>query len=90
MANNRIIGKIIWWNPRDLFGIAQDSMGKRYYLDASCFGKSNYSPKHGDLVTFERNTKVKDCLCATAVEKISSVEKSKSIRRNLDQEVIDG
>lgn len=77
MAKNKIIGKLLWWNPRDMFGIIQSSLGERYYIDISGIRHSAYKPKNNDIVTFEKNENIKDCLCATNLEKISTKQKLK-------------
>lgn len=59
-------GKILWKSERDGNGIIITSDKKEFYFDTSvCLGFK--SLKSNDLVSFEQNDKIKDCLCAKNV-----------------------
>lgn len=59
-------GKILWTSQRDGNGIIITEYKKEWYFDYSvCLGFSLL--KSGDIVTFDHNTKIKDCRCAKNV-----------------------
>ena len=76
-----LLGVVIWWDERDRNGVVKSSDGKKYYFDASVLDpKSRAKVQAGTLVKFERNTKIKDALCARAIKPVAAKEKSKARR----------
>lgn len=56
-------GQVLWFSERDGNGIIIDADGNEYYSDISA--TPNQQPlKRKQLVEFEVNPRIKDCLCA--------------------------
>ena len=82
----QLVGKVLWWNDRDGFGVIEDAAGNEYYFDSSVAQikpKKNF--KRNQVVTFEVNTGVKDCLCARKV-KIPAAADRRRFETRYDQE----
>ena len=65
--------KVMWWSERDGNGILVDNAGNEYYFDKSVYMHGD-SPKRGELMHFEINSKIADCLCAKDVTKAAMLE----------------
>lgn len=79
----QLVGKILWWNDRDGFGVIEDSDGNEYYFDSSVIGRSSQSIKRNSIVVFEVNKGIRDCLCAHKV-KVANATERKRAGRNLN------
>lgn len=77
MNNQKIIGRVLWWDIRDEKGIIKDSVGSRYYFDISSFADKGITVYPGQLVVFQSNPLVKDCSCATGVRELARKTVSK-------------
>lgn len=74
----QIAGKILWWNDRDGFGVIEDAHGNEYYFDSSVVAaRSLQSLKRKQVVTFQRNKGVSDCLCACKVKVATAAERKR-------------
>lgn len=68
--SNKIIGKVIWFDKRDGNGVIKSTLGTKFkrevkfYTDTSAI---NEPIKAGDVVSFEHNSEIRDCLCAKNV-----------------------
>lgn len=64
----QLVGKILWWNGRDGFGVIEDAGGREFYFDASVITlKPKQQVKRGSVVTFQQNPNISDRLCAHKV-----------------------
>lgn len=66
MKQHRIIGLVLWFSERDGNGIILGIDRNEYYFDVSVTKLKNL--KYGDRVTFIKNDRIKDCICARKVE----------------------
>lgn len=66
VMNKYLKGKVLWFDLRDGNGIIV-SEGLRYYTDISAIDRRG-SLKSGQLVTFQINEDIHDCLCAKNVK----------------------
>lgn len=84
----QLVGKVLWWNERDGFGVIEDIDGNEYYFDSSSTAvrskKNNQVIKRNLLVTFEQNVSVKDCACACRV-KVASATERRRIEEKMDR-----
>ena len=55
--------KILWIDTKQGNGIAVDLHGNEYYFDRSVF-KDFSTAERKDLIEFDINKAIKDCLCA--------------------------
>lgn len=82
----QLVGKVLWWNDRDGFGVIEDAAGNEYYFDSSvAITRSNQPIKRNQVVTFEANPQIKDCLCACKV-KVPNASERKRIESRFDKE----
>lgn len=65
-----IFGVVLWWDEHDGNGIIKDVNGSKYYFDSSVISQKNI--KSGLNVQFERNSEIKDCVCAYKVKIVNS------------------
>jgi cold shock CspA family protein len=79
----QLVGKILWWNDRDGFGVIEDETSREFYFDTSVVSsKSRDSIKRNQLVIFELNHGIRDCVCACKV-RIASASQRKKIEGKL-------
>lgn len=65
----KIIGKVLWWDRKDLNGIIVDASGNEYYFDISVVeGKRTVSFKPGQILKFQINPAVEQISCAKNVQ----------------------
>jgi cold shock CspA family protein len=82
----QFVGKVLWWNDRDGFGVIEDAAGNEYYFDtSSTISPTHQSIKRNQVVTFEVNSRIKDCLCASKV-KIPAAADRRKIATKFDKE----
>lgn len=60
-------GKIMWVSQKDGNGVILDEHNNEVYFDRSTFTSFN-NCKRGDIVKFNINGKIKECLCAKDVK----------------------
>lgn len=83
----KIVGKILWWNGRDGFGVLEDAKGNEYYFDSSVVSLyPRQQIQHGSLVEFSINPNVENTLCAHKVS-FPTVEKQKKIELKFTREI---
>jgi len=63
LENDFFEGKILWFSKRDGHGIILMKNGSEIYTDISTY--KNEIPEPGNTVSFNFNTKIKDCACAS-------------------------
>ncbi len=64
----KIVGKVLWWDRKDLNGIIVDARGNEFYFDVSVLeGRKHQSLKRGTIVQFQLNPLVKGVPCAKTV-----------------------
>ena len=81
------IGKVLWWNERDGFGVIEDTAGNEIYFDSSVVdAPRGKSITRDQIVTFTQNKKVKDCLCADNV-RIPRMSETRKITTRYRQQV---
>jgi cold shock CspA family protein len=72
----QLVGKILWWNDRDGFGVLEDADGNEFYFDSSVtFIRGNQVLKRNMFVAFHRNPAIKDCACAYKVKIANATER---------------
>lgn len=65
---NKVTAKVLWWDARDGYGIAVDSVGHEYYIDSSVTGAlPGGAPLRNQLIKGNINMRIRDCLCLTNV-----------------------
>ena len=80
--NHEHVGKILWWDDRDGFGIVKDAYGNEYYFDSSVVQPKNIKQiKRNAIITFEINSSIKDCLCANQIRVPQAAERKKAESR---------
>jgi cold shock CspA family protein len=83
----KIVGKVLWWDRKDLNGIIVDSAGNEIYFDISVVeGHKASAVKRGTIVQFQINEKIDRVACAKLVVVPPSKSKSrleKEFNRNL-------
>ena len=78
----RVIGKILWWNDRDGFGVIEDMAGNEFYFDSSAVSlRSGQTVARRQMVLFDINPNIKDCPCARRVQISSASERKRSKKR---------
>lgn len=82
----QLVGKVLWWNDRDGFGVIEDAAGNEYYFDSSVIASRSKSHiKRNQIVTFEANSRIKDCLSAAQV-RVPSATDRKRVEIRFDKE----
>lgn len=76
-----ILGTVLWWDSRDGNGIIKDDKDNRYYFDTSVLQSLPKTFKPGTKVTFQKNSAIKDCLCACNVYAILTRKKTGAIQK---------
>ena len=73
----KIVGKVLWWNDRDGFGIIEDAKGNEYYFDSSVISlRPRQQIQHNSLLEFQINPNIEDTLCAYKIQ-LLTIEKRK-------------
>ncbi len=81
-----LFGKVLWWSDKNSNGVIVDSKGNEFYFDRSVISPSLLKKiKRNAFVTFECNTRIKNCLCAKNVSSLPAAKKAK-IEVIFDQE----
>jgi cold shock CspA family protein len=64
----KIVGKVLWWDRKDLNGIIVDARGNEFYFDISVVdGRKTQHLKRGTIVQFQLNSSIKGIPCAQSV-----------------------
>lgn len=81
------IGKVLWWNERDGFGVIEDTIGNEFYFDTSVVdAPRGLSIARDQIVTFSQNRNVNDCLCADDV-RVPRVSETRRIATRYMQQI---
>lgn len=62
-----LVGKVLWWDERDGFGIIVDEHENEYYVDSSILRELSEEMKGGVEVTFDRDDSA-GIVCACNVD----------------------
>lgn len=76
----QLVGKVLWWNDRDGFGVIEDADETEYYFDSSVIGRSSSQIKRNMIVVFERNSSITDRPCAHKVKVANAIERKRAER----------
>ncbi len=83
----KIVGKVLWWDRKDLNGIIVDAQGNEYYFDISVIGSTSPSTlKPGLVVQFHLNSEVIDVSCAMGV-KIPPAKTKKRLEKEFKEKL---
>lgn len=75
----QLVGKVLWWNDRDGFGVIEDAAGNEYYFDSSAIStRSKALMKRNQIVNFELNQRIKDALCACQIRVPSATDRKRA------------
>ncbi len=75
----QLVGRILWWNDRDGFGVIEDADGNEYYFDISAtIIRGGQKPKRNLFVTFHKNQTITDCACAHKVKIANAAERKRA------------
>ena len=62
-------GKVLWFDERDGYGIAETDDGTEFYIDVSVIeGRENL--QRNQRIEWQYNPNVKDCRCGWKVRKV--------------------
>ena len=83
----KLVGKVLWWNDRDGFGVIEDAKGNEYYFDSSVISlRPRQKILHNSFVEFQVNPNIEDTLCAYKIQ-MPTVEKRKNIQSKHTREI---
>jgi cold shock CspA family protein len=65
---NAKLGRILWWDQRDLNGVIVDTSGNEFYFDISVIENRRINGlKAGAVVQFQINSSITNIACAKSV-----------------------
>ncbi len=83
-----LIGRVLWWSDKNENGIIIDPTGNEFYFDRSVLKlKPKQKVERKQVVVFEYNSRIKDCLCACNVQ-IPSASKKTTIEKDFNRQAI--
>ena len=83
----KLVGRVLWWNDRDGFGVIEDANGNEYYFDKSATSlKPRQTIKRNIVVEFSLNAKIQDAPCAATVA-IPKINKRRTLETRFQRQL---